>query len=772
MARRRAERGRARRRPAPQAVQAEEGPEQEASAADETDGDGDADRGPASAESASDEPPAAVEAGADAAAGADGTGPDEGTADRKRFGPGDSAWMVAEVSEGRDTATIQQLSLEGAEGIEVGDVSRALAEHYGVVAGVNEEVLEALLEDAAEGPVSGSFVVANAAPATAGEGGRVELSFLEDLGEDGVQLSYASLRAALGRDQLEEVLADDLLGLLVTPGQALATLHPPTEGEPGKDVLGGALTSPGEAARLEAGEQVRVEGERFESEALGYVCLVDDELSVVSPIWVDGEHMEAHFVRFPQPRAATLESDWLLQALQARGVTTGIDEVAVERLCQAPLQATAKSSDLLAKGQPAADGVDGHVEYAIDMDKRAGKMLPDGSVDLRERNAAVGVEEGQVIGELVPPTAGEAGTNLKGEALAATDGQERAFTAGENVKAELGDGGRQRFVAEIQGAVSLSGDTIQVRPVYTVSGDIDYNTGNLDLPTDIEISGSVRSGFTVRAGGSVTVGGSVEPGAEIHSRADVVASKGIFGDATKVVALGSVTAKFVQNSTVMANGDITAGAYIIHGRVRAGGCVRVESGGGSRGGSIMGGEVIAAGGIEARLIGSGEGDRTLVGIGPSPEQAGELARLHQAARSLQARIRKGVVAMGLNDESDEEIERLLRRASGAAAKRLGEAAAELRQLRGERDAARQQQQDLGEQVEASLRQAWVRATEQVFADVQVQFGREIRTVSANVARAEFFCGPDGVRWRPLQEAEGDVVTEASDSAAAPPSEAG
>jgi uncharacterized protein (DUF342 family) len=211
----------------------------------------------------------------------------------------------------------------------------------------------------------------------------------------------------------------------------------------------------------------------------------------------------------------------------------------------------------------------------------------------------------------------------------------------------------------------------------------------------------------------------------------------------------------------MAHGDVTAGAYIIHGRVRAGGLVRVESGGGSRGGSIVGGEVMAARGIEARLIGSGEGDRTLVGIGASPEQASELAKLHQAARGLQAQIRKLVVAMGLNDESDQEVERVLRRARGAARERTEGSAAELRGLRSERDAARQQQQDLEGQVEASLRQAVVRATERVFADVQVQFGREVRTVSATVAQAEFVYGDEGVRWRPLQDSSSDASPEGS-----------
>ena len=179
----------------------------------------------------------------------------------------------------------------------------------------------------------------------------------------------------------------------------------------------------------------------------------------------------------------------------------------------------------------------------------------------------------------------------------------------------------------------------------------------------------------------------------------------------------------------------------------------------------MGGEVIAAGGVEARLIGSGEGDRTLVGIGSSPEQAGELARLNQTLRALQVEIRKLVVSLGLNDESQQELDRLVRRTSGAAKQRAAEAARELARLRTERDASRQKQQDLEAEVDASLRRAWVRAREEVFADVQVQFGRDIRTVSSTVAQAEFFLGDEGVRWRPLQTSadEGGESVAAGDS---------
>ena len=40
----------------------------------------------------------------------------------------------------------------------------------------------------------------------------------------------------------------------------------------------------------------------------------------------------------------------------------------------------------------------------------------------------------------------------------------------------------------------------------SISGDVGYDTGNIDLPMNVEISGSVQSGFSVKAAGSVVVG--------------------------------------------------------------------------------------------------------------------------------------------------------------------------------------------------------------------------------------------------------------------------
>ena len=59
--------------------------------------------------------------------------------------------------------------------------------------------------------------------------GSVKFDFQEGLGEE-TKLSFSELNQALQATELEAALEFDVLSLLVYPGQKLASLTPPTEG--------------------------------------------------------------------------------------------------------------------------------------------------------------------------------------------------------------------------------------------------------------------------------------------------------------------------------------------------------------------------------------------------------------------------------------------------------------------------------------------------------------------------------------------------------------
>ena len=149
------------------------------------------------------------------------------------------------------------------------------------------------------------------------------------------------------------------------------------------------------------------------------------------PIWIDPDWDEAYLLHFPQAAAEKVpKPDWLLQAIKRAGVTTDIKDSAIERLSKETFGATEKQSLLVAKGKAPIAGKDSYVKYAFDPEKRAGKVLEDGTIDFRERNQNVGVAKDQELGTVIPAAQGTSGANLKGEQLPARMVRRRASLQG------------------------------------------------------------------------------------------------------------------------------------------------------------------------------------------------------------------------------------------------------------------------------------------------------------------------------------------------------
>ena len=110
----------------------------------------------------------------------------------------------------------------------------------------------------------------------------------------------ANFAGALSSATLEEVTAANVSGITVAPGQVVAHIVHPTEGTPGKDMLGKPLTSPGAAALIAAGNHTRLDGDQLVAEVFGYVRRGEETFEVVPPVWVREGGMEAYLIHFPE----------------------------------------------------------------------------------------------------------------------------------------------------------------------------------------------------------------------------------------------------------------------------------------------------------------------------------------------------------------------------------------------------------------------------------------------------------------------------------------
>ncbi|MDA0336260.1 MAG: FapA family protein, partial [bacterium] len=505
----------------------------------------------------------------------------------------------------------------------------------------------------------------------------------------------------------------------------------------------------------------------FHATDLGYLYAEGGCLRVVPAVVIAADHLEAHFLWLQAQNAVpALRRDWVVEALRTAGVCHGMIDAAITAACQPPAPDDVfPRAVCVARATPPRQGSDGHIVYCADLQQRAGKLLADGSIDLRERNSAIAVTAGQQVARLVHGSVGHNGCDVLGVELPTTQGSDPELTAGENVclAQAQSEGGAAESAGEpsiadvilcgtIDGNLAVAGTTVHVRSVFVVAGDVDYEVGNIDVPGDVEIRGLVAPGFSVRAGGTITVAGTVEPGASLRAGGDLLVAQGILGEKTRIAAGGSVTTKFIQNATVVAGADVTAGSYIFNGRVRAGaGSVRVEYRGGIKGGSIVGGQVMAGLQVEAYRLGSAETDRTLVGIAIEPTLAAEVTHSRQAHQKLTGEIAALQGRLGITSPNDRpQLARLIARTEAA---QLDHVEMQLQQLRAwvaEAAVLQNGVDRIQAQILRQLAAGRIRVRRDVYSHVQIQIGTQIRQLTQAIADGcEFFADNGRVRWRSL-----------------------
>lgn len=673
--------------------------------------------------------------------------PDDGAT---AFGDQQRAWATVEISEDGQTATLTSIALNGWQ-VTARDLANDLAEAFGLRGRFDGKVLRQLIEQAQVEPVRGEFPVARGTPAEPGADGTVEFKVVSGSESPVNDALKADFAAALAGTDIDAILAAVSAGITVAPGQVVARLEPPTQGTEGRNVRGESVMQPGAQAELVPGNNTHLDADQLIADVFGYVRRAGSSFEVIPPVWVSPDASQAHLIHFPELQTQDrYEPQWVQDCLQAAGVTHGVDEEAIAALCADWPAAGSACSFLLASGSAPEDGVDASIDFEVDPTKKAGAVREDGSIDFRERNAAAGVSAGQVIGRLIAATKGVAGVDVAGTEIPAKDGEDRSFTAGANVSSRSEDGVTV-FISEEDGAVSFSSDTIEVQPIYAVSGDVDYETGNINVPTSVEITGSVKSEFTVRSGGSVVIGGVLEPGCQVIAEGDVVIANGMFGDTTRVVAGGNLETKMIQNSQATVDGDVTVGSYIYSAVVRAGGTITVADGGGDRAGSIVGGDVVAGSAIVASAIGSAETDRTRVGIGATPQQNRAIADAEREIQEGRKEVAQIASSLGLPDTTEAAIE--ARRRRTRSSKELDEVKSQIKRMEAAQRLQTQAQEKLSaaqNEVTSCMAAGRVRAGI-VHRDVYVEFEGQVNRVGGPMKEVEFHLTDAGVRWRPASD---------------------
>ncbi len=301
----------------------------------------------------------------------------------------------------------------------------------------------------------------------------------------------------------------------------------------------------------------------------------------------------------------------ILAYLHSQGIVYGIQEQAIEELINKKMYDVPV---LVAIGKIPVNGDDGQL-ILIREERKEETQVKEGTVDLRElpSRARQIVKAGQKVAEIIPPTPGVEGYNVYGRVLNPKPGRPVQLKLGKNVS--LSEDG-SCVVANTDGILITKPDgTIEVNQLLNIKGDVDYSTGNIDFPGEVEISGDVKPGFTVKAKGNINIGGIVEA-ATVISYEGSITVLGVKGRERGLVkAKGTVKARFLENAIVESEENVIVTGPITNSQVKA----RLEIKAEGNKGIIAGGTLTAGYLVEAEEIGSPLGVATTIEVGSDPK---------------------------------------------------------------------------------------------------------------------------------------------------------
>lgn len=243
-----------------------------------------------------------------------------------------------------------------------------------------------------------------------------------------------------------------------------------------------------------------------------------------------------------------------------------------------------------------------------------------------DRKSFFSVDCGAELIRIIPPVAGEDGTDVYGKPITHKVARDAEIHLGSNVK-QQGD----LVLATCGGKVEFSGNKISVNPKLMINSDVDFSVGNIDFCGEVAISKNVLDLFKVHSDLTITIHGVVEA-AELSAKQDIVAIGGMAGKEKGHFTAGhDIKAKYITNSYVRAGNNITVRTEVVNCDLACKGVLTIENG------PLVGGHVVATSGAKLRQLGSDVGTKTLLEVGIDDSLR---AKVEQIAPEVAQRRRK------------------------------------------------------------------------------------------------------------------------------------
>lgn len=435
------------------------------------------------------------------------------------------------------------------------------------------------------------------------------------------------------------------------------------------------------------------------------------------------------YVTVTKPNKGGREMDLqdVKEIMENSGVTFGFQEENVAKCLE---EGTFNIPILAAEGRAPVNGQNAKVEYLVNVNK---KVIPkyigeDQSIDYKDLSIVENVEQGQKLARKIPATDGEVGRTVLGVKIETKSGKDIDIKEilGNNV--EMSDDG-EYIVASINGQVVLRGKSLNVEPIFEVSGDVGPETGNISFIGSVVVKGSVSDNYSIKAEGNIDVHGTVGK-CDLEAKGDIMVKLGIQGNENSYVkAGGDVIAKFIQFSNVQAGNNVVVTEAILNSNIDADNRIILI---GKRA-SASGGRLRALREVNGKVLGSQAGAVTLIETGISPAKRRAIDDLDKEKEEL--------------DNSIEETERNIKSLEQAAKlKKLDDEKKEqlqsykdqLAQANSRREEVVLEREALNQDIEVEKVESTVSAGKEMLPGVKLVIGSAEFTIRQSYKAITFF----------------------------------
>jgi len=541
----------------------------------------------------------------------------------------------------------------------------------------------------------------------------------------------------LAADSIPEEKLLEFRSIAVSPREIIAKANTTAETCVGKDIFGRPLPRDHYKTEPKAGANVTRNGDDYLATRYGYVTLCENELSVVSPVFITQDAMAVHWILLDR-RAVEVSPDMIDEWLMDCRVFDDVDREVVEQT--ASEVASGKhclGSRLIASGLPPVKGTEPEVIILVDLARGVGEVRKDGSIDFRGTNFEPNIHLGQEIAQLIPGMAGVDGRNVRGDTIECKVGPEVKFKPGAAVRVETDEDGIEHYYSEIGGSLKLTTREVAVVETLIIDRNVGFDTGNLEFKGEVIVKGSIGQGFTVKASGDVVVFGTVEDAAAIASGGNISVGRGISGRKTRVVAIGDIRTQFVHDAEIRCRGNIVIGDYVHQATLRTDGKILVNKGSGRRAGSIVGGRVWSMKGIECHTGGSPSSATTQLAAGIDPDQARNLDLLSRKIDESNRHIARQLSRFHLQRVDVGAIQRLLAASTGPQKKILVRAAKQLGEMVQQHRELTLAKKEIEDGMAKGLAGAYIAVMERVYPGVEIRIGDYNRKVTSEMDNPRF-----------------------------------